>query len=196
MNRAPLACVTCRCWLGCVGAAVACSQHHISAFCYWKELQHAWGTFHAVYKYKMIITEYCKLIICAAACVYSSQYCSESTLLHQSLLSPSFLLCLADRCPVLVSSVSIFVITHYTHHSELLSLLDYLSLSYSTASRINSTSFVDVDTAPIKSHSSKAIRTHEPHPLYVLVSKILSSILNSPALIHPLSTMGPTCHFI
>jgi hypothetical protein len=41
------------------------------------------------------------------------------------------------------------------------------------------------------------------HPLYVLVSKILSSILNSPALIyslyHPLSTlstMGPTCHFI
>jgi hypothetical protein len=41
------------------------------------------------------------------------------------------------------------------------------------------------------------------HPLYVLVSKILSSILNSPALIHPLyhplsilSTVGPTCHFI
>jgi hypothetical protein len=41
------------------------------------------------------------------------------------------------------------------------------------------------------------------HPLYVLVSKILSSILNSSALIHPLyhplstlSTMGPTCHFI
>jgi hypothetical protein len=41
------------------------------------------------------------------------------------------------------------------------------------------------------------------HPLYVLVSKILSSILNSPAHIHPLyhplstlSTMGPTCHFI
>jgi hypothetical protein len=36
------------------------------------------------------------------------------------------------------------------------------------------------------------------HPLYVLVSKILSSILNSPALIHPLyhplSTVGPTCH--
>jgi hypothetical protein len=37
------------------------------------------------------------------------------------------------------------------------------------------------------------------HPLYVLVSKILSSILNSPAPIHPLyhslstlSTMGPT----
>jgi hypothetical protein len=41
------------------------------------------------------------------------------------------------------------------------------------------------------------------HPLYVLVSKILSSILNSSALIHPiyhplstLSTVGPTCHFI
>jgi hypothetical protein len=41
------------------------------------------------------------------------------------------------------------------------------------------------------------------HPLYVLVSKILSSILNSPAAIHPLyhplstlSTLGPTCHFI
>jgi hypothetical protein len=38
------------------------------------------------------------------------------------------------------------------------------------------------------------------HPLYVLVSKILSSILNSPALIHPLyhslSTVGLTCHFI
>jgi hypothetical protein len=38
------------------------------------------------------------------------------------------------------------------------------------------------------------------HPLYVLVSKILSSILNSPALIHslyhPLSTVGPTCHFM
>jgi hypothetical protein len=37
------------------------------------------------------------------------------------------------------------------------------------------------------------------HPLYVLVSKILSSILNSLALIHHLSTLstvGPTCHFI
>jgi hypothetical protein len=34
------------------------------------------------------------------------------------------------------------------------------------------------------------------HPLYVLVIKILSSILNSPATIHPLSTVGPTCHFI
>jgi hypothetical protein len=41
------------------------------------------------------------------------------------------------------------------------------------------------------------------HPLYVLVSNILSSILNSPAPIHPLyhplstlSTVGPTCHFI
>jgi hypothetical protein len=41
------------------------------------------------------------------------------------------------------------------------------------------------------------------HPLYVIVSKILSSILNSPApiypLYHPLSTLsivGPTCHFI
>jgi hypothetical protein len=41
------------------------------------------------------------------------------------------------------------------------------------------------------------------HPLYVLVSKILSSILNSLAPIHPLyhplstlSIMGPTCHFI
>jgi hypothetical protein len=41
------------------------------------------------------------------------------------------------------------------------------------------------------------------HPLYVLVSKILSSILNSSALIHPLyhplstlSTVGLTCHFI
>jgi hypothetical protein len=41
------------------------------------------------------------------------------------------------------------------------------------------------------------------HPLYVLVSKILSSILNSFALIHPLyhslftlSTVGPTYHFI
>jgi hypothetical protein len=41
------------------------------------------------------------------------------------------------------------------------------------------------------------------HPLYVLVSKILSSILNSPAPIHPLyhplstlSTVGPICHFI
>jgi hypothetical protein len=38
------------------------------------------------------------------------------------------------------------------------------------------------------------------HSLYVLVSKILSSIFNSPAHIHPLyhhlstlSTMGPTC---
>jgi hypothetical protein len=41
------------------------------------------------------------------------------------------------------------------------------------------------------------------HPLYVIVSKILSSILNSPAPIHPLyhslctlSTVGLTCHFI
>jgi hypothetical protein len=41
------------------------------------------------------------------------------------------------------------------------------------------------------------------HPLYVLVSKILSSMFNSPAPIHPLyhplstlSTVGPTCHFI
>jgi hypothetical protein len=41
------------------------------------------------------------------------------------------------------------------------------------------------------------------HPLYVLVSKILSSILNSSVLIHPLyhplsilSTVGLTCHFI
>jgi hypothetical protein len=37
------------------------------------------------------------------------------------------------------------------------------------------------------------------HPLYVLVSKILSSILNFPASIHPLSTLftvGPTYHFI
>jgi hypothetical protein len=37
------------------------------------------------------------------------------------------------------------------------------------------------------------------HPLYVLVSKILSSILNSPAPIHRLSTLstvGPNCHFI
>jgi hypothetical protein len=41
------------------------------------------------------------------------------------------------------------------------------------------------------------------HPLYVLVSKILSSILNSPAPIHPLyhplstiSTVGPICYFI
>jgi hypothetical protein len=41
------------------------------------------------------------------------------------------------------------------------------------------------------------------HPLYVLISKILSSILNSSALIHllyhplsTLSTVGPTCHFI
>jgi hypothetical protein len=48
----------------------------------------------------------------------------------------------------------------------------------------------------------KAIRTHDLyiHPLYVLVSNILSSIFNSPVLIHhlyhPLSTMGPTCHFI
>jgi hypothetical protein len=40
------------------------------------------------------------------------------------------------------------------------------------------------------------------HPLYVLVSQILSSILNSPAPVHPLyhllstlSTVGPTCHF-
>jgi hypothetical protein len=40
------------------------------------------------------------------------------------------------------------------------------------------------------------------HPLYVLVSKILFSILNSPVpiyhLYHPLSTlstMGSTCHF-
>jgi hypothetical protein len=39
--------------------------------------------------------------------------------------------------------------------------------------------------------------------LYVLVSQILSSILNSSALIHPLyhplstlSSVGPTCHFI
>jgi hypothetical protein len=38
------------------------------------------------------------------------------------------------------------------------------------------------------------------HLLYILVIKILSSISNSPALIypiyHPLSTVGPTCHFI
>jgi hypothetical protein len=41
------------------------------------------------------------------------------------------------------------------------------------------------------------------HPLYVLVSKILSSILNSLVPIHPLyhplstlSTVGPTYHFI
>jgi hypothetical protein len=41
------------------------------------------------------------------------------------------------------------------------------------------------------------------HPLYVLVSKILSFILNSVAPIHPLyhplstlSTVGPTRHFI
>jgi hypothetical protein len=38
------------------------------------------------------------------------------------------------------------------------------------------------------------------HPLYVLVSKILSSILNSSApihpLYHPLSTVGPTYYFI
>jgi hypothetical protein len=41
------------------------------------------------------------------------------------------------------------------------------------------------------------------HPLYVLVSKILSSILNSSTPIHPLyhplstlSTVGSTCHFI
>jgi hypothetical protein len=41
------------------------------------------------------------------------------------------------------------------------------------------------------------------HPLYILVSKILSSILNSPAPIHPLyhplstlSIVGPTYHFI
>jgi hypothetical protein len=41
------------------------------------------------------------------------------------------------------------------------------------------------------------------HPLYVLVSKIPFSILNSSAPIHPLyhplstlSTVGPTCHFI
>jgi hypothetical protein len=41
------------------------------------------------------------------------------------------------------------------------------------------------------------------HPLYVLVSKILSSILNSSTHIYPLnhhlstlSTVGPTCHFI
>jgi hypothetical protein len=35
---------------------------------------------------------------------------------------------------------------------------------------------------------AKTIRTHDLyiHPLYVLVSKILSSILNSPAPIHPL----------
>jgi hypothetical protein len=49
--------------------------------------------------------------------------------------------------------------------------------------------------------STKAIRTHDLyiHPLYVLVSQILSSILNSPAPIHHLyhhlsilSTVGPT----
>jgi hypothetical protein len=41
------------------------------------------------------------------------------------------------------------------------------------------------------------------HPLYIIVNKILSSILNSPAPIHPLyhslstlSTVGLTCHFI
>jgi hypothetical protein len=41
------------------------------------------------------------------------------------------------------------------------------------------------------------------HPLYVLVSKIISSILNSPAPIHPLyhhlstlSPVWPTCQFI
>jgi hypothetical protein len=54
----------------------------------------------------------------------------------------------------------------------------------------------------------RAVRLPAPihplyHPLYVLVSKILSSILNSPASIHPLYhplstlfTVGPTCHFI
>jgi hypothetical protein len=38
------------------------------------------------------------------------------------------------------------------------------------------------------------------HPLYILVIKILSSILNSSTSIYPLyhllSTVGPTCHFI
>jgi hypothetical protein len=38
------------------------------------------------------------------------------------------------------------------------------------------------------------------YSLYILVIKILSSISNSPAFIHPLyhplSTVGPTCHFI
>jgi hypothetical protein len=41
------------------------------------------------------------------------------------------------------------------------------------------------------------------HPVYVLISKILSSILNFSAFIHPLyhhlstlSTVGPTYHFI
>jgi hypothetical protein len=36
------------------------------------------------------------------------------------------------------------------------------------------------------------------NPLYVLVSTVLSSILNSPASIHPstLSTVGHTCYFI
>jgi hypothetical protein len=38
------------------------------------------------------------------------------------------------------------------------------------------------------------------HPLYILVTKILFSILNSPAsiypLYHPLSTVWLTCHFI
>jgi hypothetical protein len=52
---------------------------------------------------------------------------------------------------------------------------------------------------------TKPTRTHELHihPLHVLVSKILSSILNSLAHIHPLyhplstlSTVGPTYHFI
>jgi hypothetical protein len=55
------------------------------------------------------------------------------------------------------------------------------------------------------SSDNKTIRTRDLyiHPLYVLVSKILSSILNSPVPIHPLyhplftiSTMGPTYHFI
>jgi hypothetical protein len=56
--------------------------------------------------------------------------------------------------------------------------------------------------------SKQALRLPAPihplyHPLYVLVSKILSSILNSPAPIHPLYhplstlfTVGPTYHFI
>jgi hypothetical protein len=62
-----------------------------------------------------------------------------------------------------------------------------------------------VDVVGGEQLQSPTTRTHDLyiHPLYVLVSKILSSILNSPAPIHPLyhplstlSTVRLTCHFI
>jgi hypothetical protein len=65
-----------------------------------------------------------------------------------------------------------------------------------------------LNQTPCKSTSTSVLRLSALmdlyiHPLYVLVSKIVSSILNSPAPIYPLyhplstiSTVGSTYHFI